>query len=86
MYVLDLSKMILADDEGKLHWKYTVYIYSHIHIIHIQYSHTDTLPHTHIHTHRIDVEKVSDGGIWRRCIIIWYIHIYTRGVTDDSGG
>ncbi len=49
MYVLEVSKMILADDEGNLHWKYAyVHVYSHTYYTHIQHTHT----HTHTHAHK----------------------------------
>ncbi len=57
VYVLEVSKMILADDEGKLHWIYTcVYMLYDVHTQHTHiYTHTQTRIHTHqctnTHTH-----------------------------------
>jgi hypothetical protein len=59
VYVLEVSKMILADDEGKLHWIYTcVYMLYDVHTQHTYiYTHRNThsrtpmYKHTHTHTH-----------------------------------
>ena len=74
IYVLEVSKMILADDEGKLHWKYTcVHVYSHTYYTHIQ--------HTDIYIYILEASKMiladDEGKLhlkYTRVHILYYVH------------
>jgi hypothetical protein len=75
--------MILADDEGKLHLKYTCWMHIHTHILFYNIVEYMMYIQSHIHTHTIFIyiSGLKDDSCGRR----WEQHLAHRYKSTNAG-